>query len=343
MPDRPEPLPRPRAFRRRTAIYLAAALVVLGLAERGTRVLVSRRMLATAGAEWIWAPGALERREGLAFYAVRDVELAAPPDRARVHVLADEGYILYVNGRRVGSGIYFAGAPLDTYPLDQLLRPGWNRVAVELRSVRGAGVLLLALIAEGDRAPLAVSGGDWRIFRDATGVLEGTRPFADGEPALVWQSPPTGGWGIPRLAPERSPFDQVVVAEEGRLDAPVIEPRAAPRLMTDGGPPLLNDFGRPVSGYLLLRGLQAAPRRLWINVGLETSGREGIDVLLPAGQSSWSTAEVRTLRYVGSPYLPEGASFALIAVDEPFAALDAERSAKRQQGVFGVEPPRRRH
>jgi hypothetical protein len=341
MPDRQEPLAPKQAFRRKTAIYLAAALVVLGLAERAARVLVSRRVLPTAGAEWIWAPGALERSEGLAFYAVRDFELSAPPDRARVHLLADEAYILYVNGRRVGSGGYFSGAPLDTYALDGMLRPGWNRVAVELRSRRGAGGLLLALFAEGERPAVVRSGRDWRIFHDATGVVEGTRPLEDGEPALVWQSPPTGGWGVPRLAPERSTFDRVVVAEEGRLDAAPLEPRTAPRPVTEDGSPLLSDFGRPVSGYLLFEGLAALPRRLRIEVGLERGGGEDIDVLLADGQSDWSTAEVRTLRFVGSPLLPEGAHLSVVGVDPAFAKQDAERAVRRREGVFGVEPPRR--
>ena len=145
-----------RARRRgwRLALYLAAALVLLGLAERGARMLVSRRVLATAGAQWIWAEGALEKSEPLAFYAVRDFELGAPPARASIHVLADEAYVLFVNEKRVGSGAYFAGAPLDTYRLDSLLRPGWNRVAIELRSGRGAGGLLCALFADGERDPM---------------------------------------------------------------------------------------------------------------------------------------------------------------------------------------------
>ena len=173
--------------------------MVLGLAERGARLVVSRR-LPTGGAQWIWAQGALDRSEPVAFYAVRDFELDSPPARASARILADEAYILYVNGRRVGSSAYYAGAPLDTYPLDSLLRPGWNRVAVELRSGRGAGGLLCALFVEDDAKPLLGSDGDWRIFHDTAGILDGMRPVADGRPALVWQSPPTGGWGVPRLA-----------------------------------------------------------------------------------------------------------------------------------------------
>jgi hypothetical protein len=320
-------------------VYLAVALVVLGLTERGARLLVSRR-LPTGGAQWIWAPGVLERSEPVAFYAVRDFELDSPPARASARILADEAYILYVNGRRVGSGAYFAGAPLDTYALDLLLRPGWNRVAVELRSGRGAGGLLCALFAADDPEPLLVSDGDWRIFRDASGVVDGMRPEADGEASQVWQSPPTGGWGVPRLALERPPYDDAVLTPPGRLDPMILEPSTESRPTTEAGAALINDFGRTVSGYVLLSGLAAAPRRLRIDVGLERGGGEPLDVLLADGQASWSSAEVRTLRYVGSPYLPEGAALGLVEVNANLAARDQERSAMRRRGVFGVEPPR---
>ncbi|HVR28055.1 MAG TPA: hypothetical protein VMS86_00860 [Thermoanaerobaculia bacterium] len=322
---------------RRTILYLAAALVALGVAERGARVLVSRHVLATAGARWIWAPGAMERSEPVAFYAVRDFELDTPPEHAYVHVLADEAYILHLNGRRVGSGAYFARAPLDTYALDRALRPGWNRVAVELRSGRGAGGLLLALFADGERDPLVMSGEDWRIFGETAGVVDGTRPFADGEPALVWQSPPHGGWGAPRLAPERATFDRAVAAHQGRLDPLVLEPRAGSPV-AEGGAQGSSDFGREVTGYLLLRGLERAPRRMRVEIGLGSADDETLDVVLAAGQTAWSSAEVRTLRYVSAPDLPEG-SPSVIPVDSAFAAEDARRASLRRRGVFGVDPP----
>lgn len=323
----------------RTAVYLAIALVALGLAERGARLLASRR-LSSAGARWIWAEGALERSEPLAFYAVRDFELATPPAEASVRILADEAYILYVNGRRVGSGAYFSGAPLDTYPLDRLLRPGWNRVAVELRSGRGAGGLLCALFAEDDRKPMVASDGDWRVFRDASGVVDGMRAATDGQRALVWQSPPTGGWGIPRLALERPLYDDAMVTDAGRLEATLLEASTEPRPTTESGAPLVNDFGRTVSGYVWLSGLAAAPRRLRIDVGRERDGGEPMDVLLADGQSSWSSVEVRTLRYVGSPFLPEGATLGVVEVKADVAARDAQRAVLRRRGVFGVDPPR---
>jgi hypothetical protein len=320
-------------------MYLAVALVVLGLTERGARLLVSRR-LPSGGAQWIWAGGALERSDPVAFYAVRDFELDSPPARASARILADEAYILYVNGRRVGSGAYYAGAPLDTYPLDLRLRPGWNRVAVELRSGRGAGGLLCGLFAADDPEPLLVSDGEWRIFRDASGVVDGMRSVADGEASLVWQSPPTGGWGVPRLARERPSYDDAVLTTAGRLDPMLLVPSTEPRPTTEAGAPLINDFGRTVSGYVLLSGLAAAPRWLRIDVGLERAGGEPVDVFLADGQNSWSSPEIRTLRYVGTPYLPEGAALGLVEVKAPIAERDEERAAMRRRGVFGVEPPR---
>ena len=325
----------------RAALWLAVALAVLGVAERGGRALVSRHALPTRGARWIWTQPPLEPSTGQAFYAVRDFELDAPPDRARVHVLADEAYLLHVNGRRVGSGVYYARAPLDTYTLDAALRPGWNRLAVELRSRRAAGGLLLALYAEGERDPLVVSDGEWRTFTDVAGVLDGTRPFADGEPARVWQSPPHGGWGVPRLGPERPTFDHAVAAHPGRLDAAVLEPRPEEPPNAEGGAQGDGDFGAPVAGFLLLRGLDAAPRRMRIDIGIHGPNEEVVDVLLASGQTTWSTAEARTLRYAVTVGLPESASMGLLPVDPSVAAEDARRAGLRASGVFGVEPPRK--
>ena len=135
-------------------------------------------------------------------------------------------------------------------------------------------------------------------------------------------------------------YDEAVLTAAGRLDPMLLEPSTEPRPTTEAGAPLINDFGRTVSGYVLLTGLAAAPRRLSIDVGLERMGGEPMDVLLADGQGSWSSAEVRTLRFVGSPYLPEGAALGVVEVKADLAARDAERVAMRRHGVFGVEPPK---
>src|SRR5436305_12000552 len=116
---------------RRARATLAVFLVALAAAI-GVRALWARRAIAalpTGAAEWIWAP--LGRTvEPLAFYAARDFDLAAPPAAARLLAAADEEYVLYLNGRRVGSGGTPAGARplLDAYEVAPLLRRGANRL-----------------------------------------------------------------------------------------------------------------------------------------------------------------------------------------------------------------------
>ena len=81
---------RGRSLGWRHAAWLAALLILVGVAERGSRVLLSRR-LGTAGAQWIWASGALERSAPVTFYAVRDFELDSPPSQARRRRAARSG------------------------------------------------------------------------------------------------------------------------------------------------------------------------------------------------------------------------------------------------------------
>jgi hypothetical protein len=184
------------------------------------------------------------------------------------------------------------------------------------------------------------SDGEWRIFVDAAGVIDGTRRFADGVPALVWQSPPHGGWGLPRLGEERPTFDHAVAGRAGRLDPPLLEPVTPATPAAEGGAQRPSDFGAAVTGYLVLRGLDAAPRRIRVGVGLESAEEGAVDVLLADGQVEWSAAESLTLRYVATG-LPAG-SPAVIPVLPAVAAVDAGRAVERGRGVFGVEPPRRR-
>ena len=115
-----------------------------------------------------------------------------------------------------------------------------------------------------------------------------------------------------------------------------------PRPTTEAGAPLVNDFGRVVTGYVVLAGVTGM-QPVKVQVGLERQGGEWMDVVLADGQSAWSSAEARTLRYVGSPYLPEGATVSVVEVAPSLAAQDAERVAMRGRGVFGVLPPRHGH
>jgi len=259
--------------RRRWALALAlvlALVVALGWGTRRFQRATARHFSGLDGAEWIWAPiGKLEQTPA-AFYLVRDFELGAPPERARLLVAADEEYVLTLNARVIGAGVWRAGpkrlgpgrgsTALDVYEVGSLLRPGGNRLLVEVRSGRAAGGLLLRLDGHGGGAadnagtPLVVSDGSWRIVRSHhPGLVRGWLPLAPpgtSEPAFSWGLPPIGRWGRPVAGPPRPPLADVL-GTSLQAERPV---RLAPGLV--GGerlePQALFDWGREVTGYLVL-------------------------------------------------------------------------------------------
>ena len=331
--------PDPAASKPRNRVFLVVlVLALLGLVERGTRVVVSRTLLPTQGAAWIWAPDALERTDGLAFYAVREFELDAVPSDVRLNVLADEEYIAHLNGERFGSGAYYSGADLDSYAVNRLLRPGRNRLAVELRSDRGAGGLLLTLTDGMDGTLIVGTGADWRIFDQADGILDGS-DLGPGAEAVVWQVPPTGAWGAPKIGQIRRNFasatagrEVLVASTKGRLHE---GPRTAGGNERHG---LIFDFGEPVTGYLHLRRLGGGPRRILMSLGnTPEEVRDGFRASRVPGQPFWTQAETRTFRYVrlwGA--LPDTLEATVQRVSRDVAEQDAFRYSERSKGVFGL-------
>lgn len=225
--------------------------------------LAARLSLPTGPAQWIWAAQDRRNPAPLAFYAAVDFELPArPPARARLLALADEEYVLYLNGKRVGAGRYRPGAALDSYEVGPLLLPGGNRLLAELRSGRGLGGFLASLGDETSGKPLVVTDGRWRIFRrHRLGLVRGWLPLAGspealGEAAQVWGLPPIGRWGRPAPGPRRPLFAELTGGSRplaARTSSPY--PPAAsggPALSTAGTAIVLFDWGREVEGYLVL-------------------------------------------------------------------------------------------
>ena len=152
---------RPAATATATAtVYAVAAVACAGLLLAALALAGWRHWrdadLPTGDAEWIWAELPDRLPTPLAFYAVRDFTLDAvpgagggeaaggaaasgvpDPGAAELRLLADEEYVVWLNGQRIGSNRYRPGAPLDVYRVGDLLLPGPNRLIVELRSSRG--------------------------------------------------------------------------------------------------------------------------------------------------------------------------------------------------------------
>ncbi len=327
-------------------VVLAAAAV-----ERGAAALRARMTEPGLGACWIWAPGVDRSGEPIAFFAVRDFELDEDQP-GWISIVADESYVLFVNGLRVGSGSYRPNAPADLYEVSAYLDAGWNRIAVELRSRRGAGGLLASLrLGEPGRAVLR-SDRDWRIFRRyAPGILKGW-PLAGGERAQGWQRPPTGRWRLRRASAARPqpsvPWEFPPVRQ---LPAPRVRFPESDSRWIELGPPrrkfpnmgtrLVFDWGEEVTGFLSLdlKSSDGEVALVWFGSEPPEEPRPADALVIPVpGRSSWEDAHPRRFRYA----LIAGVELQNAPHVRPIdpALVDRLRAPERRwRGVFGFPTP----
>lgn len=352
------------------AVLLVVAAVLLIAAERQARHLSARHRLPTGEAEWIWIPDRLTHAAPRACWVVRDFELPRVPERAEILITAEEGYLLHVNGRRVGSNRHREGAPLDRYPVSPLLAEGANRIAVELRSGRGSGGLLAALVDGTSGVPLLTTDRTWRVFeRSHPGILQGWLPQEEGEPARSWGLPPTGRWGRPRESVARPPFSEVAgLPWERRLLPPrrlltgaavaSPDPRArgwrrvapdlpyrGPQAAAPSAAATLYDWGREVTGYLVLaldRHGPSAAGLLYTGTGEppepRTGGADTTVVGMP-GAVVWRDALPRRFRYVTVLGVGSLTGAWVEEVEPRWLAELPSSSSPAPRGVFGLEPP----
>lgn len=335
---------RPPIRRRRWgAIALTTSLVVLTLALAARALPGTRaRGLPTATAQWIWKDLDWDDHQPAAFYMVRDFDLAAPPASARLLVTADEEYVLTLNGRRIGAGVFQPGALLDVYETGPLLVPGANRLMVEVRSARGAGGLLASLV-DGEGRMLVGTDERWRIFSGyELGLARGWLPLDRGVPVYSWGLPPMGRWGRPQVGSLKAPFGEILgapVPAASAVPRPPVLPAPAGR---PPGSPVLYDWGREVTGYL---SLDLAPAADMAKALLFTgdsppdplrSGPAG-SILIAPGEQQWLDARPRRFRYALILGLERPASLKVLPVPETLAVPPLP--ARNERGVLGIVPP----
>lgn len=126
-------------------------------------------------AYWITAATAPERDEAVLHFR-KVIDLAAPPARFTVHVSADNQFIFYVNGERVGAGPSrsdLAHWRYETYDIARFLRPGKNILAATvwnfgthtaLAQMSDRIAFLVAGDGAGERA--AATDASWQVERE---------------------------------------------------------------------------------------------------------------------------------------------------------------------------------
>lgn len=345
-PSVPPLVPALRRPRWKAALWTTLALVVvLVAAQRFLPALRARLFLPTAEAQWIWKKQGRITQGAVAFYAARDFDLAAAPPRARLLAVADEEYILTLNGKPVGSG-GLAGRDhggLDVYEVGPLLRPGGNRLVAELRSGRGTGGFLARIEDPRTGKSLVVTDDHWRLFdRYQIGILRGWLPLGKDQgaiPAFQWGYPPTGRWGWPQAGPPRP-----VAAALNGAGAPGVPAPSALAGFPLQGPYTVFDWGREVEGYLQLD----LPPGEALGTGLLFTGTQPPDpvreppagaVLIAPGNPTWTDARPRRFRYAVILGLerPLRASVRALVAEE--AARADLRPRGKEKGFLGIVPP----
>ncbi|TNF72747.1 MAG: hypothetical protein EP299_09280, partial [Acidobacteria bacterium] len=183
--------------------WLLGAILVIALlaaVEWGGRQAISRHLMPTRDAKWIWATGTEREPAPVRFFLVRQFELPFAVSNARLLARADQEYEAHLNGTWVGSNRYTADT-VDAYETGSLLQPGTNTLLVELRSTRGIGGLLFSLEIGGTQGEVLriVSDDSWGVVRQGVRGLIGGRPeLVSQEAVKVLAPPPAGRWGLPR-------------------------------------------------------------------------------------------------------------------------------------------------
>ncbi len=335
-----------------TRILLVAALL-LGLAAY-QRWLAPGRLagrLPTGGAEWIWAGDSDTYVGWVNFFVYKDFVLEGdPPEAAELVIEADEGYWAFLNGKPVGSGGFRGGAELDGYDVAGFLRPGANRILVQLKSRRGVGGLLAAL--DLGAAGSVPTDRSWRMSRryEPAMVASGFLPEDDGE-VLVWGSPPIGSWGTPQGVVRVPLLGEQLASKQARqafrirtLGRPEWERQfPAPERRIPLGRWVVFDLGEITQGYVNVVFATTVGARGLIYTGIERAlGPDSADpaawFLAPPGRGSWSDVEPRRFRFVTVLADAEVAGLRVFETEAEWAASRA-RAEKRSASAFDFEPP----
>ena len=197
--------PAPSTNRR--AWLVSSLVVVFGLVVLATFEAVRSRPDAKSPS-WIWSLEAVEGERPAAIALARDFTLASSDLAANLvlETRADPGAHVYLNGLHVVST---ADGRLQRSLVQELLRPGPNRVLVESSSVSGSGGVWLRLCSAESLRPdgsppesarlLISTDESWSVFRQSSAaLLHGWTllddPALEGETAHIWGRGDVGHW-----------------------------------------------------------------------------------------------------------------------------------------------------
>lgn len=327
-----------------------AVLLALGVYESRLRPAADAERLPTGEAEWIWASSLDEEDGWVNFFLYRDFDVGERvPAAAELVIRADDGYWVFVNQRAAGSGGFLEGGPSDSYDVAKYLRPGGNRLLVQVRSRRGVGGLL-AKLDLGEQGEV-VTDRTWRMCTRYETALHG-HGFVpeDMEDVKAWGRPPVGGWHVgtevtrlPVLARQLLANKPAKVARVRGLGRDWEKRFPPPENRESLGRWVIFDLGRVVHGYLNVAFAKPTGARGLVYTGIERpTGPDTADPASrfssPPGRGSWTDPQPRRFRFV---VVLAVADIAGLRVYETAPEWVAERGAGaiRSHRAFDFVPP----
>ena len=185
---------------KRLALVLAFVFVFTAAFSHLASVYSQKFHDRTAPAQLIWARHPMSANEPVAFFAARDVTL--PPQRvyARLKVLGDPEYTLYVNGREIAGRLVGEDRALDYYELSEVMQTGRNRIVIAVRAPKGVGALLAALDLAPETQNWAVTDAQWKIYRKWDPLILQYDVAGNWETPMIVGAPPIGRWNFLEIA-----------------------------------------------------------------------------------------------------------------------------------------------
>ncbi len=312
----------------------------------------------TGSAEWIWG----RRMEApAAFFMVRDFEIAESveptAESAELQILADESYTAYLNGQRIGSNRYRAGAAVDRYLVHQFLRRGANRIAVLVDLTRLRGGLLARVVrvdADGSKEELVVTDEDWSVLPESAGpkFSNPKHPLRPLPTVVSLGRPPIGRWGWLKLGEHLRTLlpDQQLLRPDGTVASAArpasyrdrsgvwhnLPARARRRPLGDW---VEFSWDQEQTGFFGIRHQASEPPVGLVYLGIEppNPGVDAADLIVVGlkNRQTWEDSVVRRFRYalvLGIPSIVD----ARVHRTKPEVSELWERE---RTGVFSVAPP----
>ncbi|MBI5835527.1 MAG: hypothetical protein HZB16_24755 [Armatimonadetes bacterium] len=143
----------------------------------------------TGAAKWIWYPN--ESADGERWFR-RGFELAKVPAKAQLHITCDNGYEVWLNGTRIGSGERWE--LVQDYDVRQALRPGRNELLVRAVNTGASAGLVAELTADAMRLG---TDSTWQVAKTQTGPAVAAQVLSEFADSLWYNHPQ----GPPRLVP----------------------------------------------------------------------------------------------------------------------------------------------